>query len=142
MSLTDSRPRQICLPTGTSPSGRRAVAWCACGYRTTPRVDRDRALAALLTEHGWTTPVCALCERTHDGPPEVLLRQVEIRDDPDGGQYLVCRGVPRSCLDAGAQLQLRLDRAVSDSWGIEMPRPRLRVIHGGGSDQVLHAHDR
>ncbi|WP_033247439.1 hypothetical protein [Nocardia carnea] len=122
------------LPAGYLPAGRKVRAVCSCGQTTTPRVNEDRALAALLAEHGWTPPICALCGTDHQGYPgrdwdSLRLHDVEILVDPaTGGTFLVCRGMPRSCRDGAAQKQLHLDRAVADGFGFELPRPRLRVV--------------
>ncbi|MBF6301651.1 hypothetical protein IU459_29535 [Nocardia amamiensis] len=140
--MTETNPRRICLPAGFTPVGRKVRAWCMCGWCTTPRVNQDRALDALLSEHGWTAPICALCEtdyRPHvpgrnggfDGWLE-LRRLVEILTDPaTGDKFLACAGMPQSCRDGAKQKQLQLDRDVADGFGIELPRPTLRLVRGG-----------
>jgi hypothetical protein len=100
-------------------------------------VDKERALTALLSEHGYTEPVCAVCGTDHQAYPgrswdDLRNRYVEIlTDESTGDTFLVCRGMPTSCRDGAAQKQLRLDRSVADGFGIDMPRPTLRVIDGG-----------
>ncbi|MFR9774170.1 hypothetical protein [Nocardia sp. SC052] len=109
-------------------------------------MNQDRALDALLSEHGWTAPVCALCDTDHrphvpgrnagfDGWLE-LRRRVEILTDPStGDKFLACAGMPQSCQDGAKQKQLRLDRAIADGFGIDMPRPTLRLVHGDAADR-------
>lgn len=103
---------------------------------TTPRATEDRALTALLSDHGWTVPICVLCEKDHQGYVGrdwfALQREVEILDDPHtGGTFLVCRNSPQSCRDRTDQRMLHLDRTVAEGFGIDIPRPRLRVVEGG-----------
>ncbi|MFC9898543.1 hypothetical protein ACFVMC_33035 [Nocardia sp. NPDC127579] len=130
MSTAASR---VHLPSGYLPVGKKFRAVCACGWLTTPRVTEERALDALLKDHGWTAPICVLCEKDHQGYVGrdwfALQREVEILDDPaTGGTFLVCRDSPQSCRDRTDQRMLHLDRTVAESFGIDMPRPRLRVV--------------
>jgi len=126
--------RRICLPWGFLPAGRRVRAACSCGVTTTPRVDRDRALQALLAEHGYTEPTCVLCDRDHlEGQSlhqwnAVRNQRVEILSD-EYGPFIVCRGMPLSCRDGAARKQLRLDSNVADAFGFALPRPRLRLVY-------------
>lgn len=126
------KPRRVCLPSGYTSSGQKVRAWCTCGYGTTPRVSRARALDALLTDHGHTAPICALCGKDHSGHDWLTLRTryVEILTDPLDGPFLVCRGMSRACMDGAAQKQLHRDRAAADGFGFDLPRPSLRVIDG------------
>lgn len=123
------------LPSGYLPVGKKIRAVCACGWMTTPRATEDRALTALLQDHGWTAPICVLCEQDHQGHVgrdwAALRREVEILDDPRGGTFLVCRDSPQSCRDRADQRMLHLDRAAAEGFGIDVPRPRLRVVEGG-----------
>lgn len=131
---TGAASTTIHLPWGFLPVGKRVRAACSCGFRTTPRVDQSRAQDALLSEHGFTRPVCQLCDADHEGHSwlELRTRYVEIVTDPaTGEQFLACRGMPRSCSDAARQKQLHLDQSVAAAFGIELPRPSLRLIHGG-----------
>jgi hypothetical protein len=119
------------LPWGYVPSSRQRVrAFCSCGWGTTPRADRGRALDALITEHGYTAPVCALCDTDFlaEGHSwdDIRNRDLEILLD-GSNQFLACKGAPRRCRDGAAQKQLHLDQAVAQSFGITMPRPRLRL---------------
>ncbi|WP_280493239.1 hypothetical protein [Nocardia asiatica] len=97
-------------------------------------MNEGRALQALLREHGHTPPVCALCGKDHSGHDWLTLRTryVEILTDPVTGPSPVCRDMPKACRDAAAQKQMHLDRAVADGFGIDMPRPPLRVVGGTG----------
>jgi hypothetical protein len=130
--MIENNPQRVCLPWGFLPVGQRVRAACACGFTTSPRVDSDRALQALLTEHGHTEPKCVLCDRNHlQGQSlrdwDAVRRRVEIL--PDGaGSFLVCRGMPRSCRDCADRKQLRLDSEVAEAFGLELPRPRLRAV--------------
>lgn len=127
---------RVHLPNGFLPVGKRHRAVCTCGWMTTPRATEARALNALVSDHGWTVPICALCEKYHQGYVvrdwSALQREVEILDDPaTGGTFLVCRDSPQSCRDRAAQKQLHLDRTAAAGFDLEAPRPRLRVIEGG-----------
>lgn len=135
------QPRTVHLPTGYTHVGKKIRGWCACGYSTTPRVDQARALDALLSEHGYTDPLlCELCDANHSGSVwAAVLRRIEIRDDHDGTTYVVCRGMPKSCQDGAARKQLRLDSAVSAAFGIDLPRPRLRVVRAPGERPGTHS---
>jgi len=120
-------PRRICLPWGFTSSGQKTRACCQCGYRTTPRANKQRALTALLGEHGLSPAVCALCERDYTGLDWLELRHhLEILTDRDE-EFLVCRGMPRSCRDNAARRQRQLDREVADAFGIALPPPQLRL---------------
>lgn len=131
MNVTAPR---VHLPNGYLPVGRRHRAVCTCGWMTTPRATEDRALTALLSDHGWTVPICVLCEKDHQGYVgrnwSALQREVEVLDDPRGGTFLVCRDSPQSCRDRTDQRMLHMDRTVAEGFGIEVPRPRLRVVEG------------
>ncbi|WP_280490341.1 hypothetical protein [Nocardia carnea] len=132
MSATGSR--RVCLPSGFTPSGGEwHRACCTCGYRTTARVSEARALAALLAEHEQSDPVCALCGTDYSGRAGDRLAwrlYLDLVDDPTGGVFLACRGMPRACGDGAAQNQLHLDRAAFDLFGLDLPRPRLRLVAG------------
>jgi hypothetical protein len=68
--------------------------------------------------------------RGHPGRDWDALRNVDVQiltDAHTGGTFLVCRGMPQSCLDGQAQIQLRLDRAAADGLGFELPA-RLRAV--------------
>ncbi|GLY55198.1 hypothetical protein [Lentzea sp. NBRC 102530] len=124
-------PKRVHLPSGYLPSGKRVRAGCWCGWITTPRVDQRRALEALLSEHGFTDPVCKLCGADYNGRSwdEILSRHVEILTDPvNEDEFIVCRHLPQSCRDGATQRQLHLDQAAGAALGIEMPRPKLRLI--------------
>src|SRR5688572_17243954 len=92
-------PRRVHLPWGYLPSGKRVRAACSCGWITTPRVDKRRALDALLSEHGYTDPVCATCETDHSRHSwdELRNKVIEIMRDPSRDEeWIMCRGMPRS----------------------------------------------
>ena len=115
---------------GYVPGGRGVRAVCSCGHATTPRADEQRALRALASEHGQTTPRCAVCDRDYEGRSwEQLRDDLQILTDPDHGEFLACRGAPQACRDGAAQRQVHLDRAAFEQLGAEPPRPRLRVVH-------------
>lgn len=130
MSATGSR--RVCLVSGFTPAGRgKHRACCTCGYRTTARVSQARALAALLAEHEQSDAVCALCGtdyRDRAGDRLAWRSHLDLVDDPAGGVFLACRGMPRACRDGAAQAQLHLDRAAFDSFGLDLPGPRLRLV--------------
>jgi hypothetical protein len=85
---------------GFVPAGRRVRAVCSCGHGTTPRADEQHALEALVSEHGQTAPRCAVCGRDYDGRSwEQLRDDLQILTDPDGGEFLACRGAPPACRD-------------------------------------------
>lgn len=130
--MTES-PRRVCLPWGFRPAGQRIRAACSCGFTTTPRASRDRALDALLAEHGHTDATCVLCDRDHLEGSSLrqwdALRNWRIEILSDGhDSFVVCRGMPRSCRDGAARKQLRLDSEVADAFGLALPRPRLRLV--------------
>ncbi|MGX1812243.1 hypothetical protein ACWIGI_41595 [Nocardia sp. NPDC055321] len=108
MDPTSDFARHVHVPWGFLPSGRDKVrAACSCGYLTTARVNADRALAALVSEHGYTEPICATCGKNHaygrayESPASrwANLRdnEIEILSDGTGGTFLVCRDMPGSC---------------------------------------------
>jgi hypothetical protein len=105
---------------------------CHCGYTTTPRASEQRALQALHSEHGQQAETCDICHRDrHDPGARRPFEHLRVITDPDNGdELLVCADDQQACNDAGRQLQVQLDRAAFDSLGIEMPRPRLRLIEG------------
>lgn len=120
---------RVHLPGGFLPSGARVRAVCLCGWVTTPRVDQARALAALLDGHGHDEPVCVLCGKDYNDRPAQRWRDgLQVLDDPSGGQFVVCRGMPRACQEGAAQRQVHLDRAAFEAFGAEPPRPRLRMV--------------
>ncbi len=124
-------PVRVHLIDGLARSGARVRAVCTCGYATSPRANEERAVFALRVEHELTEPVCALCGTEHSGHDWQSLRSryVQILTDPGtGDQFLTCRGLPRSCQDGAAQRQVHLDRAVAESFGIELRRPDLRIV--------------
>lgn len=130
---TETRPRRVCLPWGSLPTGQRVRAVCSCGYRGNPRVDESRALEALLTQHGFSQPVCQLCGKDHHGHSweDLCNRYVQILTDPAiGYEFLVCRDMPKACRDGAAQRQVHLDRAAAEAFEIEMRRPKLRIVGG------------
>jgi hypothetical protein len=49
-------------------------------------------------------------------------------------EFLACAGMPQSCRDGADHKQLSLERYVADGFGIDLPRPRMRPIHGGAVD--------
>ncbi|MFF5037900.1 hypothetical protein [Nocardia salmonicida] len=130
---TEPAPERVCLPWGFLPVGKKVRAVCACGFVTTPRVNKDRAVYALTTEHGYTDPVCVLCGRNHlEGRSlhhwEALRnKHIEILTY-EHGPFVVCRGTPQSCRDLTDQKMLHLGRTVAEGFGIEMPPPRLRLV--------------
>ncbi|MEU1986146.1 hypothetical protein [Nocardia sp. NPDC019395] len=127
----DSPLRIVHLPSGFTSSGEKVRACCTCGWRTTPRVSEARALSALLNTHGHNDPLCQLCRRDYSGLDwfEMLTHHVEILTEPASRkQFLVCRGLPKSCREGAAQNQVHLDRAAADLLDIELPRPTLRVV--------------
>ena len=96
---------------------------------------------ALLAEHGYTNPQCQVCGTDHHGHSwqDLRTRYVQILTDPSSGdEFLVCRDLPRACRDGAAQQQVQLDRAAAEAFGIQLPRPTLRLVHstsdrpGGG----------
>lgn len=120
LDSTTDFANQVHLPWGYLPSGRKVRAACSCGFLTTARVDEARALAALLTGHGYTDPVCAVCEKNHHYArayesavsrwDNLRHNQIEIlTDDGTGGTFLVCRGMPPSCRPSVAQQQTHTD---------------------------------
>lgn len=57
------------FPEGWIERGGKVRACCHCGWATTPRVNRKRALDALYVEHGYTgrgsiATECAICGET------------------------------------------------------------------------------
>ena len=124
--------RRVHLMAGFAPSGRRVRAVCSCGEATTPRASMQRALAALLAEHGTTRPRCVLCGRDYEGLSWQQVRDaLVVLEDRLDGEFLACRDMPQSCRDGAAQRQVHLDRAAFDALGIEKPAPMLRVLPGG-----------
>jgi len=134
MGESDTGPRRVHLPWGYLPVGQRVRAVCSCGFGTSPRVDERRALDSLLSEHGVDSPVCWLCGTDHHGHSweELRTSHLDVLTDPaTGDQFLACRGMPRACRDGAAQQQLHLDQAAADQLGIDIPRPKVRLITDG-----------
>jgi hypothetical protein len=130
--MTRTNTARVHLMDGFAPSGKRVRAVCSCGYATTPRADQNRALTALLSEHGYTRPVCALCGRDYEGLSWQQIRDgLAVLNDRLDGEFLACRDMPQSCRDGAAQRQVQLDRAAFEQLGAELPSPRLRLIQGG-----------
>ncbi len=125
--------RAIHLMNGFASSGARVRAVCSCGYATTPRAGDDRAFAAFTAEHELTAPVCALCRHDYTGRSWQQIRDhdLQILTDSLDGEFLACRDMPQSCRDGYAQIQMHLDRAARDGFGIAHPSPALRVLPGG-----------
>lgn len=118
--------RFVHLPWGYVAAGRRVCGVCSCGYITGPRVDKARAQAALLTEHGYTAPVCALCGTDHHPAPgrdwgRLRHRDVEVRDVETGGTFLVCRGVLPSRRNGADRRRREFDTMVADKLGADPP---------------------
>lgn len=130
MSATGSR--RVCLLAGYTPSGAaKHRACCTCGYRTTARASQQRALAALLADHEQSDPVCAVCFADYSNRAGGVFEwrsYLDLIDDPAGGMFLACRRLPRACRDGAAQNQLHLDRAAFDSFSLDLPGPRLRLV--------------
>jgi hypothetical protein len=133
-----SEVRIVHIAAGFTSSGDRVRAACSCGFRTTPRVDRRRALVA-LQQHGLDPPVCTLCERdARDRSPATSTvldqyRRLEVITDPETGeQFLACRDDRRACNDLARRRQVELDRAAFEAFSLEPPRPQLRVVHPRG----------
>jgi hypothetical protein len=124
-----SAPRQVHVLAGIFGGGRRIRAACWCGWTTTPRVTKERALAAFRAAHPTDPLVCALCGRTRS-EPDYLGRPAALRvlDDGELPPILVCRDLDRACRDGAAQRQVHLDRAAFDAFDAEPPRPRFRVV--------------
>lgn len=124
--MRNTPTRRVCFPSGTLTAGTKVRAVCTCGFRTTPRADQAHALTALLSEHGYTEPVCALCGadyRSHSWS-QLCTRDLQVLTDPaTGDEFLACQGMPQSCRDGAARRQTHLDRAAADSLGIELPAP-------------------
>lgn len=124
--------RRVHILAGVTPSGKRWRAHCACGYPTSPRASRERAIEALETEHGYQDAVCALCgrDRSEGLPHSRRYDHVRVLDDPDrpGDQFLVCRDDEQACHDLSAQRQVHLDRSAFEAFGVETPRPTLRIV--------------
>lgn len=101
----NARPRVVCLMAGFVPSGaskHRAV--CTCGWSTSPRVTRQRALDALDTEHGVTRAQCACCGTDYsDLDWQKRRNALEILEDSLDGQFLSCRGAPQRCQEEAAR---------------------------------------
>lgn len=100
-----------------------------CGWSSTPRTSTERALGAFRAEHASDPLVCGLCDRVradldHLGRPR-LLRVLEAGP---GDQILVCRDNERTCADLTEQRQVHLDRTAFEAFGVEPPRPTLRVV--------------
>jgi hypothetical protein len=96
-------PRRVHLLADVTPSGRRFRAYCTCGWSTTPRVDRRRAIEALETGHGYQDPVCDVCRRDRT---DTNLPWSQRNDhvhafvvEPNGDQFVVCRDDRRACSD-------------------------------------------
>ena len=83
------------LLADVTASGRRFRAYCTCGWSTTLRVERRRAIEALKTGHGYQDPVCDLCGRNRtDTNLPWSQRNDHVRvlvDEPNGDQLVVCR---------------------------------------------------
>ena len=118
------------LPAGYLPSGRKVRAACSCGFLTTARVNEARALAALLTEHDYTDPVCAICGKDHRYArayesavsrwESLRHHLIEILPDPStGGTFLVCRGMPPSCRPGAARPGTLGGRRSADVFDVE-----------------------
>lgn len=129
--------RLVHLIDGLAPSGQKVSAVCSCGFRTTPRATEERALAALRQTHPLTTPTCELCGREHPRHDWLALRSrhVQVHTDPaTGNQFLVCRGLARSCQNGAEQRQMHLDRTAFEAFGLQPGRPTLRVVGGTTGD--------
>jgi hypothetical protein len=125
---------RIHLMDGYVDIGAKVSAVCRCGERTTPRVSDARALDALLSEHGTTAPVCALCGADYHGQNWQQLRDQDlaVHTDPGtGDEFFACKGMPQSCVDGARQRQVHLDRTAADQLGVELPRPQLRLVERG-----------
>jgi hypothetical protein len=107
-------PRRVHLLADVTASGRRFRAYCTCGWSTTPRLDRRRAIEALETGHGYQDPVCDLCERNRtDTNLPWSQRNDHVRvlvDEPNGDQLVVCRDDTRACSDLTRRAQLQVVR--------------------------------
>jgi hypothetical protein len=108
-------PRRVHLLADVTASGRRFRAYCTCGWSTTPRVDRRRAIEALETGHGYQDPVCDLCGRNRtDTDLPWSQRNDHVRllvDEPNGDQLVVCRDDTRACSDLTRRAQLQVVRS-------------------------------
>lgn len=131
-------PKRVHLVDGFARYAGGVRAVCTCGEATTTRTSEDRALTALLADHGQTRPECALCCHDYSGLPwqQFRRRLTILHDKVEDTQFLACTDMPPSCRDGYAQRQMRLDRAAFEAFGIEPPPVQLRLIQGGGSGQV------
>ena len=88
-------PKRVHLMSGFTPSGAskwRACCWC--GFRTTPRATRERALRALGVDHALDVPECVLCGITYPDADWMTVRNrlLVVLDDPyTGGSFASCR---------------------------------------------------
>ena len=119
-------PHQVHVLSGILGGGRRVRAACWCGFTTTPRVSTERVLAAFGAEHLADSLVC---DRTR-GDLDYLGRPKSLRvlEAGPGEQVLVCRDDEWTCSDLAQQRQVHLDRVGFAAFGVEPPRPRLRVV--------------
>lgn len=88
-------PRVVHLMSGFTSVGARQRAWCRCGYQTTPRASRTRALAALVAGHELDVPECVLCGKTYTDVDWVSrsLRLDVLTDPATGDEFMSCYDV-------------------------------------------------
>ncbi len=121
------------MPDGFVPAGHKVRAVCRCGYRTTPRVNADRALRALPEDHGWTRPVCALCDRERPcRDPAGQFVDLEVHADDDA-EFLLCATECGTCARLADARPHDLDVVAwgdENAWGpaAPAPRPQLRLV--------------